>query len=143
MPFSRWHLFCQHEPKQKALRKKCFLFWTCYARSALSTVCRRHSRIRFAYPAVERVELARKRQGEDIFAPSAKFRVSCSFLCALNGKELFFPCGCHNCVFTFLSTFLSNWFLNWFPNWFPNLKNNVTILKIEKAISCDLFYHER
>ena len=32
------------------------------------TACRRHSRIRVVYSATERVELARKRQGVNIFA---------------------------------------------------------------------------
>ena len=26
------HLFCQHVPKQKALREQCFLFWRYYSR---------------------------------------------------------------------------------------------------------------
>ena len=47
------------------------------------------------------------------------------FLCVLNGKQLFFPCGCHNCFFTFLSNFLSNWFPNWFLNWFPNVRRKI------------------
>ena len=66
-------------PKQKALRKKCFFVLDVLRMKRTWHCMPRHSRIRFAYPAVERVELARKRQGVDIFAQRAKFRVSCAF----------------------------------------------------------------
>ena len=59
-------------PKQKALRKKCFLFWSCYARFKPRPARHRRSGIRFAF-ATRRSGSSLTRQRVSESSPTAKF----------------------------------------------------------------------